>query len=184
MRKECTRVQWTDDMEQFIRDNYKKMMDKEIAEVLQISRSHVKNKRTKMGLFKEKEIHQDVINYGVEAVREGMTYSAAARHCQEKFGIKFNLSTLIAHCKKAGVVSPKANNEFNLISQDARKYKELEYYNARLNAIKNKVQVGDKILVRSGRSKTVIEKYPSFVICLIGGFKEAIPYTDIKKVLK
>ena len=45
MRKEYTKVQWTDDMEQFIRDNYKTMHDKDIAEALGISPSHVKNKR-------------------------------------------------------------------------------------------------------------------------------------------
>lgn len=182
MRKEYKKVDWTSEMEQFIRDNYEKMLDREIAEVLKISRSHVKNKRTKMGLLKEKEIPINVMSYAVESVRDGMTYSAAAKHCHEKFGIKFNLSTLTAHCKKAGVVSPKANNEFTLISQDALKYKELELYNARLNAIKNKVQVGDKILV-NGRSKEVVEKYPNFVICMTRGFRDAIQYTEIKKVL-
>lgn len=183
MRKEYTRVNWTDDMEQFIRDNYKKMMDKEMAEILGISASHVKNKRKRMGIIKGKEVPKDVIAHGVEAVRDGMSYSEAVKHCYEKFGVKFNLSTLIVHCEKAGVVSHKANKEFNPTSQDARKYKELEVYNARLNAIKNKVQVGDKILV-NGRSKAVVEKYPSFVICLTRGFREAIQYTDIRKIIQ
>lgn len=184
MRKEYTKVQWTDDMEQFIRDNYKTMHDKDIAEALGISPSHVKNKRYRMRIAKEKEVPKDVINYGVEAVRDGMSYSAAVKHCYEKFGVKFNLSTLIRYCEKAGVVSPKANKEFNPTSQDARKYKELELYNARLNAIKQKVRVGDKILVMSGRSKTVIEKYPSFVICITRGFREAIQYTEIRKIVQ
>lgn len=183
MRKEYTKVNWTDDKDQVIRENYKKMMDKEIAEIIGVPATNVKNRRQKLGLIKGKEVPKDIINYGVESVRSGMSYTAATKHCQEKFGVKFNISTLIAHCEQAGVVSHKANGEFNPTSQDARKFKELELYNARLNAIKHKVKVGDRIDVMASGSKTVLEKYPNFVICLTDGFKEAIPYTDIKKVL-
>lgn len=184
MNRGYTRVDWTNEMQQFITDNYKKMLDREIAEIIGIPAHHVKNKRQRMGLTKDKEVSQDAILHGVEAVRNGMTYSGAAKHCLEKFGIKFNISTLIAHCEKAGVVSHKANNEFNPTSQDARKYRELELYNARLSIIKHTVKVGDRIDVMGSGSKTVLEKYPNFVICLNGRFKEAIPYTDIKKVLE
>ena len=184
MRKEYTKLQWTDEMQQFIRDNYKSMRDKEIAKALGVLSSSVKCKRYSMGFVKGKEVQQDVIDQGVEAVRGGMSYAAATKYCHEKTGVKFNISTLIAYCEKAGVVSHKAFNEFNPTSQDARKYKELELYNTRLNAIKQKVKVGDRIDIMASGSKTVVEKYPHFVICLVDGFKEAIQYSDIKKILK
>ena len=183
MSRGYTRVDWTNEMEQFVRDNHETMSDREIGERLGIPRDSIKRKRNKMGLDKGKEVPLQAIKYGVEAVKSGMSYSAAVKHCHEKFGVKINLSTLITHCEKVGVVSHRANKEFNPTSQDARKYKELELYNARLNAIKHKVKVGDKIDVMASGSKTVLEKYPNFVICLTHGFKEAIPYTDIKKVL-
>lgn len=184
MRKEYTRVHWTSEMEQFIRDNYKNMMDKEIADVLKISTSNVKNKRNKMGLSKGKEVPKDIINYGVEAVKGGMTYKAAAEYCYKKFGVKFNISTLINHCEVAGVTSPKAMNDSNIVSRDLARYIQLKKYNIRLNAIKNNVKVGDKILTRSGRVKIVVQKYPSFVVCMNRSSKESIQYTQIKGIVR
>lgn len=182
------KINWTHEMEQFIRDNYKVMNDKEIGKALSVSEYSIKKKRHTMGIdrSKEKEIPKNVINYGIEMVKGGMSYLEATKQCHKKFGVSFTISTLIAYCQKVGVVSNKANKakEFMPNSQDARKYKELELYNSKLNMIKHTVKVGDRIDVMASGSKTVLEKYPNFVICITNGFKEAIQYTEIKKILQ
>lgn len=180
------KINWTNEMEQFIRDNYKAMNDKEIGEVLSVSEHTIKNKRHNMGInrSKEREIPKNVIDYGIELVKGGASYSAAIRKCQEKFGSSITVSTLMGHCEKAGVISPQANKNFMAAGQIEDKYKKLEIYNRRLKKLKNEIRVGDRIDVIASGSKTVLEKYPNFVICLNDGFKEAIQYMEIKRVLK
>lgn len=180
------KINWTNEMEQFVRDNYKCMTDKEIGKVLSVSKETIKNKRRSMGINrgKEREIPKNVINYGIEMVKGGMSYSAAIKKCQEKFGIGCTVTTLMSYCEKVGVTSPKANKNFMAAGQIEDKYKKLEMYNKRLNKLKHEIKVGDGIDVIASGSKTVLEKYPNFVICLTDGFKEAIQYTEIKKILK
>lgn len=180
------KINWTNEMEQFIRDNYKAMSDKEIGKVLSVSEHTIKNKRHSMGINrgKEREIPKNVINYGIEMVKCGASYSAAIRECQEKFGSSITVSTLMGHCEKVGVISPQANKNFMAAGQIEDKYKKLEMYNRRLNKLKHEIKVGDRLDVKANGSKTVLEKYPNFIICLTDGFKEAIQYTEIKKILK
>lgn len=180
------KINWTNEMEQFIRDNHRVMSDKKIGEVLYVSEHTVKKKRHSMGINrgKEREIPKNVINYGIEMVKGGMSYSAAIKKCQEKFGLGCTVTTLMSYCEKVGVTSPKANKNFMAAGQIEDKYKKLEAYNKRLNKLKHEIKVGNRIDVKASGSKTVLEKYPNFVICLTDGFKEAIQYTEIKKILK
>lgn len=180
------KINWTYEMEQFIRDNYKLMNDKKIGEALAVSAHTIKSKRHNMGInrAKEKEIPRNVINYGIEMVKNGMSYSAAIKKCQEKFGLSCTVTTLMRYCEKVGVTSPNANKNFMAAGQIEDKYKKIEMYNKRINKLKHEIKVGDRIDVKASGSKTVLEKYPNFVICLTDGFKEAIQYTDIKRVLK
>lgn len=180
------KIIWTDEMEQFIRDNYKGMSDKEIGKVLFVSGGTVKKKRCRMKINRcdKRKIPKDVLEYGIDLVSKGETYSSAARKCNEKFGISVNVTSIMTHCEKAGVLSNRANKNFIKACQTEDKYEKLEAYNKQLVKLKNEIQVGDKIKVVASGNKVVVGKYPNFVICITCGFKEAIQYTDIREIIR
>lgn len=180
------KINWTNEMEQFIKDNYKVMNDKEIGKAFSISKDTIKKKRCSMGINrrKEREVPNNIINYGIEIVKGGASYSAAIKKCQEKFGSSTTVSTLTKYCERAKVISPQGNKNFMIVGQTQDKYEKLEMYNRKINTLKTEIKIGDRIDVMGSGSKTILEKYPNFVICLNGRFKEAIPYTDIKEVLE
>lgn len=179
------KIIWTEEMEQFIRDNYKTMNDIELGKVLFVSEhSIIKKRRTmKINRAEKRRIPEEVVKYAIDLVRNGESYPSAANKCSVKFNTKINTSTIANKCEEAGVYSKNSNKNFMASRGIEDKYKGLEKYNTWLNNLKNKIQVGDKIDVIQSGAKIVIAKYPNFVMCINSGIRETIPYTDIKKIL-
>lgn len=172
-------------MEQVIIDNWKLKTDEELAAILGTTKHSIEKKRTRMGLNRQKEkvIPMEVVNYAIELVKSGKTYVEAAKETSMKFNTHISITTIIRHCEKTNVLSKQSQNI--MANKDgAEKSKRLDAYNARLFRLRKEIKVGDKVDIVSRGSNKVIEKYPNFVICLIGGFKEAIQYTEIKRILK
>lgn len=179
------KIHWTKEMEKVISDNWKTKTDKELGDIFGVSKQSVEKKRIRMGLNKqkEKEVSTEAINYAVELVKSGKTYVEAAKETSLKFNINISTSTVNRHCEKTNVSSSRPRT--TITNKDCiDKYERLEAYNDRLTRLKKSINVGDKIDIASRGSSKVVEKYPNFVVCIIGGFREAIQYTEIKSILK
>lgn len=172
-------------MEQVIIENWKIKTDEELAAILGTTKHSIEKKRTRMGLNRQKEkaIPMEVINYAIELVKSGKTYVEAAKETSMKFNTHISITTISRHCEKTNVSSKQSKNIMEN-KDGAEKCRKLDAYNARLFRLRKEIKVGDKVYIVSRGSSKVIEKYPNFVICVIGGFKEAIQYTEIKRILK
>lgn len=179
------KIYWTKEMEQVIIENWKIKTDEELAAILGTTKHSIEKKRTRMGLNRQKEkaIPVEVINYAIELVKSGKTYVEAAKETSMKFNTHISITTIIRHCEKTNVLSKQSQNI--MANKDGEeKYKRLEAYNARLFSIRKKIKIGDKIEIVSRGNSEVVEKYPNFVVCIVNGFREAILYTEIKRIVK
>ncbi len=114
------KLNWTPEIDQFIRDNYKHKTDGEIAKILGYKESAVVMRRNHLGLKKVDRI-------------EGL--------------------------------------------------RELENYNLRLKKLKQSIKINDQVEVIGNDIRKVVEKYPNFVVCIVNGFREAVLYIDIKRIV-